>query len=70
MHGLIDGELSLTESQYRGACDRIARGEALEMDAAIRDVYERAGGTVSVWDGGTRRWWHGAASDGIRGWVD
>lgn len=62
--------LALTESQYSAACDRIARGEPMEMDAALRDIYERGGGTVSVWDAGTKRWWNSSAASGIRGWVD
>lgn len=62
----MGGELPLTESQYRGACDRISRGEPHEMDAAIRDVYERAGGTVSVWDAAQRHAVHAAPETGAR----
>lgn len=60
----------ITEAIYNAAGDRIARGEAMEMDAAIRDVYEQSGGTVAVYDAGTKRWRHDFAAHGIRGWVD
>lgn len=64
-------DLAISESTYRAAHLRVMRGEAMEMDASICEVYAAMDGPISVWDSGTQRWWRDAAGNrGIRGWVD